>query len=366
MNTKSIVGIVVTAAVIIAGAIWSAQKTEPDRIPLGVILPLTGDAASYGEHARNAVELAKAEAEKESGVVFDVRYEDSQIKPALAASAAQKLISVDGVNFLIGFSSGETLAVCPITEAAKRILLSSGSSPAISGCGDYTFRNYPADVFQGKVLAQKITERGLRSVALLYINNDYGSGLRNEFVKNFSGAVLLDEGHAPQTRDFRTNVAKLKASKPETVVLISQIAEASRFLDQLQEQGIAIPIFGSEALKDAALIEQTKPEALKNLSVLFTAAYGGPEAATFKNAYMVRFGKEPGAFADYVHDNVLALTKAIKSCGKADVECVKNKLYDTELVGATGTISFDRNGDVKDKPYELYHIEDGAFVLAQW
>lgn len=363
MQTKSVIGIIIAAAVLIAGAIWSAQEKEPERVPLGVILPLTGDAASYGEHARNAVELAKEKAEKDFGVVFDVHYEDSQIKPALAASAAQKLISVDGVNYLIGFSSGETLAVCPIAEKEKRLLFSSGSSPAITDCGDYTFRNYPSDIFQGKALAQEILEQELRSVALLYINNDYGNGLRNEFSKNFSGTVLIDEGHAPQTRDFRTSVAKLKAQKPDAVVLISQLAEASRFLDQLQEQGAAVQIFGSEALKDDALFANVRPDSLKNLSVLFTAAYGGPEAVAFKRDYSARFGKEPGAFADYVHDNVLVLAKALKSCGKADVECVKNKLYAMELTGATGAILFDKNGDVQNKPYELYRIENGAFAL---
>lgn len=365
MNTKSVVGIIIAVAIVIAGAVWGTQKREPEQVPLGVILPLTGDAASYGEHARNAVELAREKVEKEFGVVFDVQYEDSQIKPALAASAAQKLISVEGVNFVIGFSSGETLAVCPILEREKRILLSSGSSPAITGCGEYTFRNYPSDVFQGKALAQKIAERGLRTVALLYINNDYGNGLRNEFIKNFAGAIPLDEGHTPQTHDFRTSVAKLKSRKPEAVVLISQIAEASRLLDQLQEQGVLVPIFGSEALKDDALFASVKPDSLKNLSVLFTAAYDGLEATTFKRDYTVRFGKDPGAFADYVHDNVLVLAKALQNCKKADMECVKNKLYSTELTGATGAISFDRSGDVQDKPYELYRIENGAFVLAQ-
>lgn len=365
MKTKSVVGIIIVAAVIIAGAVWSAQEKETARIPLGVILPLTGDAASYGEHARNAVELAKEKAEKELGVVFDIHYEDSQIKPALAASAAHKLISVDGVDYLIGFSSGETLAICPIAESAKVLLLSSGSSPAITGCGDYTFRNYPSDIFQGKALAEKVQAAGFSRVALVYIANDYGIGLKDEFKRNFTGTIELEEGHAPQTRDFRTSIAKIKASRPDAIVLTDQIAEASRFLAQLQEQGVVIPVFGSEALKDDALFANAKLESLKNLSVLFTASYNGPEAAAFKSAYMARFGNEPGAFADYVHDNVLVFAKALQSCRTAEVECVKNKLYSTELVGTTGTISFDRNGDVQDKPYELYRIENGAFVLAQ-
>jgi branched-chain amino acid transport system substrate-binding protein len=362
MNAKTITGITVVILLIIASIATSGEERERAWVPLGVVLPLTGDAASYGEHARNGVEIAKEKAAKDFGIVFDLRYEDSQIKPALAASAAQKLISVDGVQFVIGFGSGETLAMCPITEAAQRVLFSSGSSPAITGCGNYTFRNYPSDVFQGQALAKKVAERGLRNIALLYINNDYGNGLRNEFVKHFSGATPVNEGHVPQTRDFRTVVAKVKAAHPDAVVLISQMAEASRLLDQLHEQGVSVPIFGSEALKDKALFETAKPESLADLFMLFTASYNGPEASAFKRAYLARFGKEPGAFADYVHDNVLMLAKVLQNCKQKDAECVKNALYETTLIGATGRISFDSNGDVRDKPYELYRAESEEFV----
>ncbi len=254
--------------------------------------------------------------------------------------------------------------MCPITEAAKCVLLSSGSSPAITDCGGYTFRNYPSDIFQGKALAGKVQGRGLGRIALLYIANDYGTGLKNEFARNFRG-IVLEEGHAPETRDFRTTLAKLKSANPDALVLVSQIAEGSILLRQMLEQGIAIPVFGSEALKDDALIENVPPQALANISVLFTASYGGSQAAEFKSDYSARFGQEPGAFADYVYDNVLVLAKTIAACKKDEVECVKNKLNSMTFTGATGTISFDENGDVKDKPYELYRVENGRFVLVE-
>ena len=147
-------------------------------------------------------------------------------------------------------------------------------------------------------------------------------------------------------------------------MLISQLSEASLLLEQMREQGVNMQMFASEALKDGTLIQNTKPESVKNLSALFTEAYSGPEANTFKSSYVTRFKKEPGAFADYVYDNVLTLARALKACRKDDVLCVQKELGHLSAIGATGSISFDENGDVKDKPYELYKIESGSFNLA--
>ncbi len=117
-NTKIILGIII--AVVIIGGIWLGVSREADTpvskdgeaVKIGVILPLTGDAADYGQSAQKAVDLAVEKINKEYNMEIDIVFEDSQMKPQDAVSSLQKLVSINGIKYVIGFSSGETLAMC--------------------------------------------------------------------------------------------------------------------------------------------------------------------------------------------------------------------------------------------------------------
>lgn len=286
--------------------------------------------------------------------------------PKKAVDAASKLINFDKVKYIIGFSSGESLALCPITESNKIILMVSGSSPRITTeCGDYTFRNFPSDIYQGKVLAEKVYNKNYKTVAILFINNDYGTGLKNEFEKNFKGEILTVEAHNANDMDFRTQLSKIKSANPEAIVLISHLTEGSKILKEKTELGITQPIFSSETLKDPNLFEKADEVSLNNLYIAFISQYDGKEFQEYKDSYSQKYGKEFGAFSDYVYDNILTLANAIDKCEDAsDIRCVKSGIYETDIVGATGIISFDKNGDIINRPYSLYKVENNNFILA--
>ena len=370
-NTKIILGIIV--AVVIIGGIWLGVGREADApvaeeekvIKIGAILPLTGEAATYGQAAQRGIDLAVEKVEKENNIKLEIIYEDSQMDPKKAVDAAQKLINLDGVKYLVGFGSSNDLAVCPISESNKVVLLSpAASSPELTTkCGDYTFSNFPSDIYQGKILADKVYNKGFKKIAIMYINNDYGVGLKNEFEKNFNGTILISEAHNSSDVDFKTQLTKIKSTNPEAIVLISQLTEGSRILKQRIELEINQPVFASEGLKDNNLLENPA-NVLKDVYPIFISQYEGKEYQEYKNAYLQKYGEEFGAFSDYVYDSVLTLANAVKECDSAnDTECVKLNLYKTNIKGATGLIKFDKNGDIVDKPYSLYKIENNEFVL---
>jgi branched-chain amino acid transport system substrate-binding protein len=221
--------------IIIAVVIWglssfmkkSSLKTETGPIKVGVISPLTGDAAAYGEPLTNVYRLAVKEINDAGGVngrPIELIVEDGKCTGATAASAAQKLINVDKVQILIPFCSGEALAVIPVAEAAKVAVFSaSASTPDLTGKSKYFARNYPGDSAQGQVLVSKATEAGAKTAYLLAEQTDYAQGISNivetDFIK--SGKITR-ENFASNVTDLRQIVAKAKASNPDALIISVQ------------------------------------------------------------------------------------------------------------------------------------------------
>ncbi len=368
MQTKTIISALVVLAIIalFVAYSWSSEKkpATSEAIKIGLILPVTGDVAVYGEAAHNAALLAESDL-KARGINITPIIEDDQLDNKLAVSAAKKLLEVDKVAAVIGFSSGETLSVCPITRAAKAVFLTTASSPLVSDCGGYTFRNYPSDVNQGRVLAEKASAVGYRRVFVAYINNDYGNGLQKEFVKNYQGTVA-SEAFAVKEKDFRSLLTKMKQVSPDAVILISYVAEGTQLLVQMHELGIKAPVIASESMKDDSVIAPLPKEVAARLTAVAAADYQGKEATAFKAAYEARFQKKPAVFADYVYDNVIVVAEALKKCTVTPTDpksaCVAAYLHQLRTVGATGNIQFDERGDVMNKPYDLFRIKGSTFL----
>src|SRR5581483_644827 len=122
-------------------------------IEIGAILPLTGDGAKYGEEARNGINLALDEIAKGK---LRVIYEDDLGTAAGAVNAFNKLTATNKVSAIIGpMYSSTALAVAPLAERKQVVVLSpSASSPALTTAGDFFFRNWPSDVFEGGEMAR--------------------------------------------------------------------------------------------------------------------------------------------------------------------------------------------------------------------
>jgi branched-chain amino acid transport system substrate-binding protein len=341
----------------------NTDATEP--VEIGIVLPLTGEAATYGEAAKRGAELAMEKMNAENKIKVALMYEDSQMDPKKAVSAIQKLSTIDKVQYTIGFSSGEALAMCPVAEANKTILMVLGSSPDITMCGEYTFRDIPSDSYQAKEMANILTEKGYKKVAVIYINNEYGKGLAEEFKKDFTGEIVAFEAVASGETNLRTLLTKVKSTNPDALFVVSQAPDSYNLLKQRFEIGLTQPLFGSEAFKDDNVVKNIPVEAMKEVYALSLAPYKGAEFASYNSAHMTKYNQAPGAFAEFMYDNVVILSESLQECDAKNTECVKNAIYKTNLVGATGAIRFDQNGDVIDKAYQLYKIENGLFVEAK-
>ncbi len=215
---------------------------ESKVIKIGAILPLTGDAAVYGEPERNILEIAKDEINNSGGVKgekIEIIYEDGKCNGKDAASAMQKLASVDKVQIVIGgFCSGESLAAEPIATSNKIALFSpSSSSPKLTGISPFFFRNFPSDSSQGTVLAETALKKGWKKIAIILEQKDYALGIYNAFSSKIIslGGETVKEGFPSGTTDYKTILTKLKNSNPDALFLVVQDPSDSIILRQLRE-----------------------------------------------------------------------------------------------------------------------------------
>ena len=224
-------------------------KKQTQEIKNGVILPLTGDLAEPGEKVFNGIRLAMdAYNENKPKLPIKLIVEDSRANPTDGVNAINKLINVNHVKIIIGdLTSGVTLAIAPIAEKNRVVLLAPGASnPKVRETGDYIFRNWASDNFDGEVMAKYLIHSlGKKRAAVIYANNEYGSGLANAFEKTFieyGGMVLLKENYEQGSSDFRNILAKVREANVDCVYLPGHPRENGILVRQLKEMRISTTI----------------------------------------------------------------------------------------------------------------------------
>ncbi|MFH0739870.1 MAG: ABC transporter substrate-binding protein, partial [bacterium] len=318
-----------------------------------------------GDVWKKSIELGRGEIEAKYGQKIEIIYEDSQMKPTDAATAASKLINTNKVKAIIIGTSRETLAAAPVAEQSRVLMLAGGSSAEITKAGDYIFRVYPSDFYQGNNLADLAIKKGYKKMAVLAVADDYGQGIGDVFAKKFrelGGQVVITETLMPEgVSDFRTQLTKISITKPQAVLLALYDRQSLLVLKQMKELDLSWPLLSTETIKN--------PDTIKGNEVLFEgilfASYVEPKTIEYEGFladYKAKYGVEAGPYAPGFFDNAqLILTALIES--KGDVEKAKAWLYAVkDWHGATGTINFDANGDVIGKSYTIYTVKNGQFV----
>jgi branched-chain amino acid transport system substrate-binding protein len=368
------IAVVVILAVVL---IVTQTRKEEKEIKIGHIAPLTGDAAIWGNWEVEGIELAVEEINSKGGVVgrkIKVIHEDDKGDPKTAVSALQKLITVDKVEIVIGATlSSTTLAAAPIAEKNKVIMLSpSAQSPKISEAGDYIFRIFASSTVEGKHLAELAKKFNVRSAAILYINNDYGVGLKSvisQYLRENNIPVLDEEGYDVEIKDFRAQIEKIKSLAPEAIFLLGYPTDMGTILLQMKELGLKklkTKIFAPNSFEAEEIIKIAK-DAAEGVFYVYPVLPDLEYTKTIKQKFYDKFKKEMNIYNAMGYDAVkilcFVIEQVLKEKGKPDSEYVKDLLYKVkDFPGITGPITFDQNGDVVDRPMEVRIVKNGKFV----
>lgn len=329
-------------------------------IKIGYVGPLSGDVAAIGQNTLVGAQIAVAEINATGGIGkrnLQLITEDAKCDPKLATLSGQKLLSIDRVAAIIGgICSGETLALAPLAEAARVPLVSPGSSnPSITTAGDYTFRFYPPDNFQGEFAANyAVNNLAKKKIAILYCQNDYCAGIKDVFKKRISelgGTVTAEETYAVDSRDLRTQLIKIKVSGAELIYFPGYTEGVTVGLKQMKELGLTLPVIGTDSWTDPKVGEAAKAS---GLPVYYALPANKTLPPKFTNEMKKRTNSDTIIVsAPRAYDEVMALAKIMGDVG-TDGTKIKNELYQLKnYSGIADTYSMDANGDMTIANYEM-------------
>jgi branched-chain amino acid transport system substrate-binding protein len=347
------------------------QPTTPttkEPIKIGAILPLSGKNATYGNEIKNAIDLAIEEINNSGGIngrKIEVIYEDDQADPKVGVNAMQKLVNIDKVPVVLGsWVSGVVVASAPIAEKAKVIVMAEAIAPSITNAGDYIFRIQPsATYYSDKLMEVVINKLGLKKIAIIYINNEFGVALRDTLrsaTQRLGGQIVAEESYMPGDSDFRSQLTKIKSAKPEAL-FIGGYQEQINIIKQANELGLK-----TQFLAGPPFESQTTIQSLGNLAegviypYHFAVEKANPKTISYMEAYKKKFGVETGGFAPLMYDAVYIIANAMKKC-ETNTDCIKTELYNTNYNGVSGNITFDKNGD-PIIPIIIKTVKNGKFV----
>ena len=348
-------------------------KKSPSEIKIGWIGPLSGDVAFYGQAIKNATDLAVDEINNAGGIdgrKIKILYEDAQMDPKAGVAALTKLANIEKVPIVIqAAGSSVMLAEAPIAEKNKVVLISpTASNDKIKYAGDYIFRNWPSDSYQGEVIADFAANTLRKKEAyILFINNDYGFGLKDVFSKQFTGLggmIVGSDSYDEGATDFRSQLSKVKVSAKGIVFLASHYREAGLLLKQAKELGMKVQLIASDGCFAPEFIELSHGAAEGTIvaNMRWHPESKDPIVSSFVAKYRNRFGKDPEVYAASSYDLIKIITIAIERGGITS-DGIKNALYGIkDFPGVTGSTSFDNYGEVR-KDYEMFIIKDSKYIF---
>jgi len=369
MNAKYaiIVALIMIAAVLGGCSGITGKAAENSEIKIGVLSPLTGEAAvSYGQNVIAGATLAAKEINERGGIngkKVKLIVEDDQCS-SKGANAVQKLINYDDVLAILGpvcsASGGPAL---PIAQENKIPVVIIASAPNLAKIGDYIFRVYPSDALQGKAGTEFIyKELGKRNVALIYVKNDYGEGLKDVFETRFKalgGNIVYVSGVLQTDTDFKTEIMKIKDSGTDVIYLAVYPTNAVQFIKQAKETNLNILIVGAETVSAGEVVDSGYADGVicSVLKVGLNSSFDDKlhQLNGFENLNIMP------AFAPVSYDGAMALFSAIEKAG-TDRAAIRDALQNTSFQGVSNYIEFDEDGDLKSSEYVFKVIKDKGFV----
>jgi branched-chain amino acid transport system substrate-binding protein len=349
----------------------AAAAEAPESYKVGFVSHMTGDAAVYGQSMKMGTELAVDVVNAAGGIngkPVEVVFEDDRLSAADAQTAFLKLVETDKVPVILGSASSTiSLSICPKAQEKRVVQVSQVSTaPSLKDCGKYFFSVMASDTAQGPEWVKVAEHLGVKEAAVMYINNDYGIGVKDTFVQTFEaagGKLLIVQPFELGGKDFRTEVLKVKETNPPVVFIVDHVAEASIVFKQAMELGLTTQWVTDVSIVSAEVPQLAGKEAAEGIIGLRAGSSQTPEYQAFQAAFVKKFGQEPTIWADFAYDAMMIVAKAIEKGGyTADgIQQAMFEVADT-YVGPSGAKNFDEYG-ISQGSYEWVTVKDGQWVL---
>ncbi len=384
-----------------------ASAQSPDcKHTVGMVVSLTGAAGRFGQAAAKSVELAFRDLNAAAGVqgiagcqlAFDLR--DAQSQGSVAVDQARQLVDLKKVPAIIGgiISSVSIPIVTSVTAPAGVVQISPAStSPTLTRMGNegqskgWFFRTITSDALQGTAAAKYAMDQGLRQVAIINVNNDFGVNMLAEFRKAYEalgGKIASATPYNPAQASYAPEVTKALQGDPPALYLIGYPGDATTILRTWIQQGGPQRFLLNDGLNSADLIKGVGPQFLNNAFGTSSGTTRSPSTDYFDKAYPAMSGgfdsKAPAA--DRAFDAGAIMGLAIARAGKFEAAAIRDAIREVtkpggevvsagpegfaralqlirerkaiRYVGVIGGVEFDKNGDIVG-PFRLWRLQNG-------
>jgi len=323
-----------------------SAAVSAETIKLGVILGYTGPIESLTPDMAAGAELAIKEVSDSGALlggakVVSVRGDTTCTDSAAATTATERLVTSDMINAIVGGDcSGVTTAMLQNVALANGIVMISPSatSPALSTIEDngLFFRTAPSDARQGQVLTAVLKDKGIKSAALTYTNNDYGKGLANSIKTNFEksgGKITISAAHEDGKADYTAEVGALGAAGGDVLIVAGYLDQGGKGIIQA---ALDTGAFEKFVLPDG-MIGDSLPMAIgADLNGSFGTVPGTDSPGAAKFGEMAKAaGFKAGPFASESYDAAALILLAMQAAGSSQSKMLKDKV--TAVANAPGT-----------------------------
>lgn len=327
-RTIKLVGIIVIIVLVAIAAVhYQSRQAAAGPIKIGVIAPLSGDFAEYGENLKNGVVAGIA-----SSTGIQVIYEDEKCDPKTAVSAYHKLTDIDKAHFIIGPGCGSPQeAIVPLLAANKTVVIvpSAASRELYGKSGGWFYNIQYALEDESKFIANYMNGMGYKKVALITYANAFSETHAKSFRANYTGNIAVDSVLTDNNSNLLPELTKVKAAKVDAIYAPDVAFYFASGTAKLKQLGIAAPVFTTYVADLPAVFP-----------LIGSSTYSFPADVNDPHGAVYALSKQAAE----------TFSAAIAACGD-DPACVKGKLASS---GA-----FDQDGVYK-RTFTLKQIFNGV------
>jgi branched-chain amino acid transport system substrate-binding protein len=363
------------AALLALTAACSLATAQP--VPIVGIVELSGSGATAGTNFDNGVKLAVKEINAAGGFAgrkIDYVSWDTQTQPGVAKALAAKAVD-HGAPLVIGpVFSGSILVSMNETRRAEIPNIIGGEAAAITQQGNpFVFRcSFTQAAAMPKVVRYMKDSLKAKSVAVLYVHNDFGKGGRDVITKSLEAAgikVAADISTEPGQVDFSSAVLKAKQSQPDALFVYTNEEESARVLKELRKQGFDKPIVGESTLANDKVIELAGEAANGVIAhVGLTADAPNPTVQAFAAKYLAEFKAKPDHNAMKGYTGMHAAKAVFDKVGKIDAKAFATTLHGMSISakaypGVLFDVRYDDKGDLDRESFFVKVVNGRAQVI---
>lgn len=384
------------AAVLLCSVGGVQAPGAEDVIVLGAAVSLTGKYALNGTNTKNGYELAVREINDKGGVKvggrsykLTVRYYDDESTPARGTELAERLIKQDGVKFMLGpYSSGLTKAILPVVEkyqvpmieanGAARELFTKGYRYIFAVLSTSDQYLTPAIDLAAEHAAEFGKSKDKLRVALAMENDPFAQDVRAgvlDDVRRHGMMVVIDDQLPPELNDMSVTLTKVKALKPDVLVVSGHEKGALTAVSQIKALQVYVPIVALTHC-DSAQIAEKLGDAAEHMFCAHqwhrSLGYKGElfgSAEDFAKQFEAEYKYEAPYQAAQSAAAVQVFVDAFSRARSLDPQTVRDAIAAAELDTFYGPVKFDETGRNVAKPVVLTQVQGGKYVVvapAKW